>query len=488
MRSIRVLQLVSGSVLTLSAAATVFAQQEQPATRAAQPVRSTAQPLDRTSTEAQLLRRLEGIWNVQIAINPTLFQKQVQDDAKGGTPGTAWNDGTRPGSDTRPRPNSGPGTDGSNPNQPRQVNPTDRTNPDQRDDGIRDRSADANSNQNRDLAQPPRPSEISPESRGTPDAGQPGNRADNQDASRNQPTGQQGRTEMSNIPNAVTISGVAETKLILGGQILQQTVLVENMGQAMAKPSVQPGNRPGSGAQPIDPNSSEHDATNPGQPAPNDENRSRVPGAEHRDATMQPALGERGFTGVSFIAFDENSRTYSIAFMDSMHGEIRYDTGTFDAASNRIVFDGRDPGTGGGMNRPSSASPPSTPATGTPRADTRQTASGHDNVRVVLELLGNDQHRVTMYKVGGVQNIPELDRNASTPTPAATPGNRNQPAESSSGQPSTPSSTDARSFEKPGNIIYQATFTRTSGSDSQRIQDALKNSESKSRTTTPERR
>lgn len=532
MRSPRILQLVCGTALTLSMAAGAIAQpqqerrqptsQPQPAqpSQPGQPARPQpqqqqvqpsqrqqltprqAQPIDRTSTEAQLLRRLEGTWNVQISINPQLFAKQVQDDAQGGTPPRPWNDNNR-NDNTRDGRDERDGNQNQNPNQPRPADDRaaspDRTQPDQVNPTApsADRPADRPANQPterpidrndpamRDQGTPPA-SGILPDRASNP-AERP---APTQQPAGNQPQDRQpgnlkpldgervkrlGAPEVSDeIPNAQTMNGYAETKLIMGDKILQQTVVVTG-GDSMnpQSPRIQPGNRPGS-AQPANPApASPADATR-------DDATPSQPGTAHRTGVHSNGDHKQGgYTGMSFLSFDEATRTYSIVFMDDMKGEIRYDTGTFDAAANRIVFDGRDPVMGNeNPNRPSSAVAPNAPATGTPRNDTNRTAASHDNVRVVLELLGNDQHRVTMYKVGGMAapTGEPAGKPAREPNDANTDTNLNNP----NGR-TAPLAND-RDFEKPANIIYQATFTRTSGTDNERVQEALREAEGRSRT------
>jgi hypothetical protein len=514
-------------------------QSAQPAQRQQSTPRQTAQPIDRTSTEAQLLRRLEGTWNVQISINPALFAKQVQDDAQGGTPARPWNDNnrndnTRDGRDERdgtngqPRPidNRGTSPDRAQPDQaqPDQVNPTDRnasrpavrpidrTDPAMRDQGTPPASGILPDEASNPDARPAGTQQADRQPQGNqPESVQPSTRqpASGQPAARQPSNPQPGNLKPldgervtrlgappvnDEIPNAQTMNGYAETKLIMGDKILQQTVVVtggDTMNQQ--QPRIQPGNRPGSANQPEtrdqqqgqDGDQRTNDTRNqPANPAARDRDDATPgqPGTQPRTSDHAGSNHKQGgYTGMSFLSFDEATRTYSIVFMDDMKGEIRYDTGTFDAAANRIVFDGRDPVMGNeNPNRPSSAVSPDAPATGTARNDTNRTASSHDNVRVVLELLGNDQHRVTMYKVGGMAATAGQPSNE--PNDANTDTNINN-LNKNNGR--TPPLASERDFEKPANIIYQATFTRTSGTDNERVQEALREAEGRSRTNTP---
>lgn len=279
-----------------------------------------------------------------------------------------------------------------------------------------------------------------------------------------------------------SFSGYAQTKRVLGENVLQETIVLPDMKQKM-------------------PGGSKTD--------------------DRRTASDDSLSEDNDFRGITMLTFDEHSNTYSIAFVDNCSGRIFHDTGTYDASSRRIVFNGKDVGERGnsGMNRDSGASNTdasrnrrdgattsgntnnnrNTTDSGENRTTTdnntdRTTTSNNrnttnnntnrtttdnnrsttdantgadrpqahyhddgagyhgsrdmDDVRVVLELIGKNQYRATMYKVSP-------DEAAGWTPPGNTAQNRTLPADDA----------NAQAPEVTGNVVYVATYTRAEGSE-----------------------
>ncbi|MGE3108143.1 MAG: DUF1579 family protein [Phycisphaerales bacterium] len=226
-----------------------------------------------------------------------------------------------------------------------------------------------------------------------------------------------------------TCSGYAVSDLIMGDQILRQSLVSYDMGKLSGHDGMsQPGNR-------NDPNSPSRDRNDPNSPSrnPNDPN---APGKDrdNRDAKADLTTGSRAFTGLSFISFDPQRDQYQAVFMDSRTGEIESRSGTFDATGSRIVFED------------------GTSNYGTSPSDQNRSMrdAARQNVRVVVEILSNDRYRVTMHKIGATGTpSPSTDRN--NPTPAS---------------PTTGTNLDK-------DVVYEATYTRASATEEQTIRDLV---------------
>lgn len=163
------------------------------------------------------------------------------------------------------------------------------------------------------------------------------------------------------------------------------------------------------------------------------------------------------FQVLMFLAVNDSPDTYSIAIMNSCDGKMHVDTGRYDTSSNKISFEGQNAGKNdrGTINRtPGTTRPGNDPANrgtepGNDRLDTpdrRTLNTSHDgNVRVVLETMGSDKYRVTMY--GGTGTMRPASPNDSSRT-----------------------STDTLA----DGVIYQATYTRVSGTEERQLRDMLK--------------
>ncbi|CAG0982915.1 hypothetical protein PHYC_01865 [Phycisphaerales bacterium] len=200
--------------------------------------------------------------------------------------------------------------------------------------------------------------------------------------------------------DAVTTSGIAETKMVMNDAVLHQRAFML-------------GGLPGSEGS--------------GTPA-----RSQSDPVEF----------------ASYLSFDKPAERYSMVIVCGKDGSIKFGTGRFEATATRIVFESDSTD-----HRPDRSSPDIKPGgQNQPAINPRDSGSayGFGDARVVLEILGNDQHKVTMY--------------AKSPSATATP-----PA-----QPSSPAGTPARTATEQSDILYQATYTRADGAEAQRLRDLIR--------------
>lgn len=251
--------------------------------------------------------------------------------------------------------------------------------------------------------------------------------------------------------------------MILNDQILgEQTYLIAD--NANVTDTSRPGTAPG--------DKSTNPDTNP------DTNPSRIIG------------NNRSMQALSFFAFDPQRDTYTAVFMSDRDGEIHYRSGQYDVSGRKIVFEDqrsildrtpnritpgnrdrdldkdRTPGIDKdrGIDEDNSGGFERQPAT-TPNRELRGNANPFgDDIRVVVEILSDDQHRVTMYKgdILGTENP--------TIRPTTTPGQDN---------PRTnPTQTPGREFGAneplPANVVYQATYTRSNEQEVSEFRDLLR--------------
>jgi len=245
-----------------------------------------------------------------------------------------------------------------------------------------------------------------------------------------------------------SFTGYAERRLVLGENILQESIVIPAMGFDGMKQE-NPASRP-------------HD-------------------------TMHTGDDANAFRGMSFLSFNEETDNYRIIFMDSQHNDIHVDSGEFDASRNCIVFNGESDKSW----KSDSSKTTGTPGTKSDPADFgRQPGrdkdmkltgkSGHSqrgDVRVVLEILGNDQHQVTMYKVGADANRPGEPR---TGTPANTTPAAGQP---NANRPDTMRDLPANAES----IVYRAVYTRATGAEATRFRQLIDNDRSLTRANTTDR-
>lgn len=236
---------------------------------------------------------------------------------------------------------------------------------------------------------------------------------------------------------------------------------------------------------------------------------------------------DEGMKCLSYIAFNPDTGSYDAVFMNNKDNEMMYSAGTYDQANRRIVFQGT-PGDSGSaadrawdrldtgrpdMNRPDTnrrdidrreAERDETNRgdrgnrTDRDRPDREQNARGPWNegdgnrsaqargsgeVTVVLEVLGKDKHRVTMYR--GAPDLREsdsgsidrpgtdLDHESSGARPTSRDqglrdeANRNNPDRANRDRDNKDRGERSMSdgSDLAGNIVYRATYTRVDGAE-----------------------
>ncbi|MCC6907551.1 MAG: hypothetical protein IT430_06405 [Phycisphaerales bacterium] len=267
--------------------------------------------------------------------------------------------------------------------------------------------------------------------------------------------------------------GMAEARMILNDQILgEQTYLIADHA-----PATDP-NRP---------------STTPGDTTPGT-NPDRTPQTDPQPNPNRIVGNERSIQSLSFFAFDPQHDAYTAVFMSDRDGEIHYRTGRYDVAARKIVFEDHQPtmldrtptritpgnrerdlnedDTPGidkdrGLNEDNSGGFEREPATTRSRELYGNTSPFGENVRVVVEIISDDQHRVTMY----AGDVPGTETPAIRPS--TTPGQTN---------PRTnPTQTPDREFNAneplPANVVYQAIYTRSSEQEVGEFRDLLRKAE-----------
>lgn len=502
------------SVASLLAAA-AFAEQPgrpQPGGNSptpAQPGTPRAQSSGSYGDPTSILKGLEGMWRVDMRINPAqwdLSQARAGQNGTGQTPGVdrSSNDG---------RPGTPPSTD-----QPRTTTPSNPSDPNR------------------------------PGSSGNTSGNNTGNNTGNN-------SGNNAATDAMAYSDGVASQGYCEKRWVLGGEILQESSVIPDLGAVMTPGMDTNGTSPATGTTP---------ASTPSQTG--------RPSIEALEAG-------RMFQGLSFLSFDEATQRFDFVCMDTRQSGIHHATGTFDASTNRIEFDiqdvmgGSESGMGermdGSMRRgndgystpatqpgahdpndpnrpqatpganPTNAANPSTqnPARTTPGQPTRPAQpeqanpaqqqmyeirannAGHGmggTMHVVVEILSPDQHRVTMYRGNSGQiwsdqpmspggnsgsngnnsgnNVaPGTDPSRTRQTgsngqPSTTPStapstnpssnpttSANNPptGQSPSSQPNGLNSEQTRLAERYGAVIWQATYTRVDGAEASRYRQFI---------------
>jgi len=277
------------------------------------------------------------------------------------------------------------------------------------------------------------------------------------DAQRTDRDSQTGRPAGMTSTDSKSFTGYAERRLVLGENILQESIVIPAMGHDGMKQD-NPANRP--------------------------------------QDTMRTSDDQNAFRGMSFLSFNEENDTYRIIFMDSKHNDIHVDSGEFDASRSRIVFHGESDKS---WKSDSSHKTTGTPGTKSDPADfARQPGrdkdmkitgksgfSQHGDVRVVLEIIGADQHQVTMYKVGTDANRPGESRTGTPSTTTTTPA---------SGQPDAANRPDGTRPDTmrdlPSNaesIVYRAVYTRATGAEATRFRQLIDSDRSLTRANSTDR-
>lgn len=489
-----------GTALALCFTTPSFAQTSQPDrtnenVRLAQPTRTpTAREIDaRARTGDSALALFEGVWKVDVVM-------MQSSDSRWDIPVTTPNDPNAPG-------------------------------------GANDRTRDP-ANPTRDQADRP-----SDQPRTLPDPANP-------NASSRQPTG----TDRNVISEGQTFTAYAESRVIMNGNMLQETMALPREAAMMSKsatrtgemstPSTRtptastPSTTPRSGT-PTSGTSTSGNSTTGGSgtaavPQPTTPGQTRTDG-------LDPALTGDTVMVMSFLSLNADSGTFTKVCMDGESGEIKHETGTFETESDRIVFTGADAGSGTqrdgamreGMNnpadrtRPAGTSPASVPEAGASRpsavapptnrdpasgisgttrrgttpdqptsttsgsglpsdsssASERHTADTHsmggwdsmwgNDCRVVVDILGPNERRVTVYKVD-----PSIPGNLIPGSPESGARNVTNPesgVRDDGVAQTTPETDQVRAKAMvAGQIVCQATYTRISGSQAESVRRVLR--------------
>lgn len=489
---------------------TSFAQTSQPDranenVRLAQPTRTpTARQIDaRARTGDSALALFEGVWKVDVVM-------MRSSDSRWDIPVTTPVDPNAPG--------------GANDRTRDQANPT------------------------RDQAERP-----SDQPRTLPDPANP-------NASSRQPTG----TDRNVISEGQTFTAYAESRVIMNGNMLQETMALPREAAMMSKSATRPGDMsspstrtPTSSTPSSTPRSGTSTSGNStsgtsasgtstsGTATSGGSGTAAVPQpttpGQTRTDGLDPALTGDTVMVMSFLSLNADSGTFTKVCMDGESGEIKHETGTFETESDRIVFTGEEAGSGtqrdgtmregminpadrsrpagtspasapeAGASRPSAVAPPTNrdPASGisgttrrgtTPDQPTSTTSgsglpsdsrsasarhaadthslSGWDSTwgkdcRVVVDILGPNERRVTVYKVD-----PSIPGNQIPGSPESGVRNGTDPESGvrDDGVARTTPETDQVRAKAivAGQIVCQATYTRVSGSEAESVRRVLR--------------
>lgn len=156
---------------------------------------------------------------------------------------------------------------------------------------------------------------------------------------------------------------------------------------------------------------------------------------------------------VSYLSFDKPADRYSMVIVCGKDGSMKFDTGKYELSQDKIVFLGDHSGSDSDRTSPAVRPGGQSPSSVSPPDSGRNLGYGLGNHRVVLEILGADQHRVTMYS---------QDSKSTSTNPPGTP-------------PTSPVSNPSQLDDS--NIVYQATYTRISGADADKLQNLLREGE-----------
>lgn len=142
---------------------------------------------------------------------------------------------------------------------------------------------------------------------------------------------------------------------------------------------------------------------------------------------------------LSFLGFDDQSQQYSFVIMTDRSGKFNCNHGEYDASSKKITFEKEGRAGMSGMRSGQGDKPKL------------------DNVKIVLEIVSNDEHKVTMYdtSASSTRSTPGMrdqDREEDR-TPGVQPGQRQQDRQ--------------QTQSKEGKIVYEATYTRAEGQPGQ---------------------
>lgn len=292
------LMTVCGTALAISNPAVALGQntQQPRETQARQARTTTTQQNADARNPASVLRNLEGLWKIEVRVNEALWNMRNDEGTWSRPDGTDRNSLDRDGLNER---------DGLERDNRTQRDLDDRTDGQNRD------TIDRTGTPTADEPEILKPVGDRPAYQD--DANQPADRTTTGRPTTDRTTGRTGDDNMDNLRSvsevqdtrmveAKTLHGAAETEIIMGGNILQQRSFLENG---------------------LDDTSA---------------------GASDRDRRAGSARinASDAMQTLSYISFDEARGTYSAVFMCDEKGMMHFDSGRYDATTNRIVFNGRD--------------------------------------------------------------------------------------------------------------------------------------------------
>lgn len=150
----------------------------------------------------------------------------------------------------------------------------------------------------------------------------------------------------SMISNGATFEGYSDSRLIMDGRVLQETMVIPRQAFAQGERKL-----PLSPSTPPAPPTAREGTANEMPKDPRDEAR-ELSRETRRDATAdrerdrltsdpqgEPLL-EDAITTRSFLSLNAELGTYTMVCMDSQSGQIKHTTGTFATQADRITFEG----------------------------------------------------------------------------------------------------------------------------------------------------
>lgn len=139
--------------------------------------------------------------------------------------------------------------------------------------------------------------------------------------------------------------------------------------------------------------------------------------------------GSEQIQALTFLGFDDQSKKYSFVIMTDRSGKINCNHGEFDSGQKKITFEKEGRAAMSGMSGQSKL----------------------DNVKIVLEIVSNDEHKVTMYdtSASGQSGLRQRQQDEERTPGVDRPGQ--QPDRAQPGQ------------SPEGKVVYEATYTRADG-------------------------
>ena len=213
------------------------------------------------------------------------------------------------------------------------------------------------------------PSEANPTNPANPTT--PTNPSNPTDPARNPDSTQNGAETMQSF------TAYSTSKLILGENVLQQSTVMPDLKSRMSA---------------------------------EDKRNDR---SENRSETK--SVSQEMFKGLSLLSFDENAKTYSMAFLSNCESQIQLKSGTYQATSTQLVFQGSHGHQNESYGQPNTTAQPGHSPNSVPNSapnsnpvdsaksptwrpsDNAAHANAMMGCQVVVDIISPDEHHVTMY-------------------------------------------------------------------------------------------